>query len=250
MKEAGGSHFPNIAIRTILILQMAHTLLLPLIAAFALGEGVHPPGKLWTLAWILAFGIEVALLLQLSRRKNWVWSCASLLLIDACVYAVHDLREFAFWLTQAMDVLLLISAPIGFAAFWFSRRAFFIGKLELGQIVATLVLASCIVLVDGRFLCTAILDWVAPVPMCYVIFCQIYQHPVPQEGSLVLCWVCYAVVAACFWTVSKIRSESASSSPHGPKIASSQWRKESMYGKATTIDTVYVQNSILLFLQM
>ena len=204
----------EIAIRSVLIVQLGHTLLLLLIAAFALREGVHDPGLPWILSWIIALTIESALLLQLSSRRNWVWVCTFLLLIDASIWAVHGLIEFRLWLGQLLDVLLLVCVPVGFSVLYFSRRAFSIAKKDVVQIVSALFLSACIVSVDGRFFSTLTLDWLAPVHAWHATLYQIYEHPIPQEGSLVLCWGMYGVTSAFLGTVRKINSKAFNGSLH------------------------------------
>jgi hypothetical protein len=197
------SKFQKITLRTIILIQMAHTLLMPLITMYALTENV-PPDWLWTLAWVLALLVEIALLRSFSQLPSWVWICTLLILVDACVYAVHDFLNFGYWLTRSLDAALLVAVPFGFAALWLSRKAFSIDKTRQRQATAAIILAMCVVSMNGYFFSSGGLDWLEPVPIWYAILYHVHET-VPQEAGLTLGWACYAAVAAFVWVIAMTR---------------------------------------------
>ena len=206
-----------ITLRTIIIIQMAHTLLWLVVDApdrfvrVILSPGPRrtemvPLGEALASGWIFtllsALIIEVALLRSLCKRESWVWIGTLLLLIDANIYMFWT-QQFDSPVMVGIEIGLLLASPIGYLSLWNSRKAFAIRRIDFWQVPFALILAAVVIFISGFYFPRGT-GWELLPPLWFRIPID-SQFSFPQERSLVLMWGCYAAVAAFVWLIAKAR---------------------------------------------
>lgn len=205
--------FQRVMLRTIIIVQMAHTSMLLIVDIIELLGLVNSPGSTqselmlrlsWLFTLFIVLFVEIALLRFLSKLKSWVWTWTLILLIDASLYLVFT-QQFDHPVMRGIEKALLIAALFGFAALWTSRRAFSICAMNLWLVPVTLILSTSIVFINGLYFPRGT-GWEKPLPPMWYRIILDSRFSFPQECSLVLCWGCYALVSALVWAFGKLSS--------------------------------------------
>jgi len=213
------SKYKRLALRTVLLALMIHTVLplvidtlMRLISPYPwLVRGRFKQGVLvWELPpwherllWGQMFSQCVALIFEIkvwrfiSRRKRCAWPYLAVMVMATMFYLFGVGGTTLFLLAPLLlpDKYLLYTTLFGLIVLWLTRSEFAVKPMQMVEIAASILLAGVIVFISGYYFPHGIIDWAVQVP-AYVDIIARSRFKSPQESLLVLCVVCFYLVRA------------------------------------------------------
>jgi hypothetical protein len=178
------------------IVQLFHTLLW-LLRFFQYPEQKDWIAVLWGVPYgfvwqIIAFAIEIKLLMDINRRRPWAWCVLFTLLIHSSFYIT-----FAWYFQNAqlkiVMGLIIAALPVVFAVLLRDRPAFSINRRYLVSICVATILFGAIVIIERYMNNHGVIDFAVAVPPWSDFFLLSLLNQ-PSEFSLLIYWSCYGIV--------------------------------------------------------
>jgi hypothetical protein len=161
----------------------------------------------WLSFWCAAIVFEMVLWFALFRARRYLWPFITIMVASLFLYESWTIGlGFDFAVDHILAVLFLGTLPFGLASLWRSRKAFSIGSMQIVQLALAMLVSAIVVHASGRYFGHGSIEWEGPIFLVnFVNIVAMSDFTYPQESSLVLGWCSYALVAALFWVVSKLR---------------------------------------------
>lgn len=223
------SKFQQVTLRTILIIQIMHTVLMMIegtIIRILTPWSVMVPrqGGGWVeqaLPWYqrifwhfvligcVAILLELILWRSLNRLHRHSWSFITILIVWLSLYLLWVIdRGIDIWPDHILRICLPVLLPFGIVAVWRSRGTFAVSSLQFILIVGAIILAAGIVFVCGRYLGMEVIDQELPVTH-YINIIGMSGFTYPQEKGIMLCFWSYGLVLMISSSISKINRQLA-----------------------------------------
>ena len=135
-----------------------------------------------------ALVFEFILWRRLLRMKSVTWIYLAVMTSATTLYLLFVTQTYSMPLSIP-DMLLLISALLGFVALWLSRKEFEVNPSTFIQIAAALILSALVIYISGRYFPDGVIDWAKPMPVCVDIMAV--SRFTYSESILTLCLSCY-----------------------------------------------------------
>lgn len=214
------------AFRVALLAQIAHTII-TLTSRMAMAFKPHPvlhAGHLEYLSWtesfpwrlmlfcVIALVIEIVIWHCISKAKLCAWPYFAVMLAADCLYMLylfdtsfHVFRGVNVTVFEVLDVFLFLTVIFGISGLFRSRKVFLVRPIYIPPItLATLCTVVVIFLKGYYFPHGTEPEWIISDVPAYFGIVALSGLQYPQESSLVLSVLFYALISKTFYKVKQV----------------------------------------------